>query len=110
MICGERVKQVALPLCKREYFLKIAHNVPLAGLLGEQKMNQRIKFSCYWPTIKSDVKKYCESCRQCPLRKMVANRDRILIQPIVRPENPFEIWSVDCIGPLEPSSHRVFVS
>ncbi|KFM72518.1 hypothetical protein X975_15589, partial [Stegodyphus mimosarum] len=31
VICGEKVKQVVLPLCKREYVLKIAHDVPLAG-------------------------------------------------------------------------------
>ncbi|GFS68633.1 hypothetical protein TNCV_373471 [Trichonephila clavipes] len=28
------------------------------------------------------------------------------IQPLVRPEIPFEVWSVDCIGPLNPPSRR----
>ncbi|GFU57548.1 retrovirus-related Pol polyprotein from transposon opus [Trichonephila clavipes] len=73
-ICGENIDQVVLPQCKREV-LKMAHDVPLGGHLGEQKTRQRI-------------------------------RDRVPIQPLVRPEIPFEVWSVDCIGPLEPPSRR----
>ncbi|GFS76146.1 retrovirus-related Pol polyprotein from transposon opus [Trichonephila clavipes] len=36
----------------------------------------------------------------------ITYRDRVPIQPLVRPEIPFEVWSVDCIGPLEPPSRR----
>ncbi|GFT39662.1 retrovirus-related Pol polyprotein from transposon 412 [Trichonephila clavipes] len=79
---------------------------PLGGHLGEQKTRQRIKYSFYWPTIKQDVKRFCESCKICQLRKPITYRDRVPIQPLVRPEIPFEVWSVDCIGPLEPPSRR----
>ncbi|GFT61512.1 hypothetical protein TNCV_4271961 [Trichonephila clavipes] len=84
----------------------MAHDVPLGGHLGEQKTRQRIKYSFYWPTIKQDVKRFCESCKICQLRKPITYRDRVPIQPLVRPEIPFEVWSVDCIGPLEPPSRR----
>ncbi|GFU18828.1 retrovirus-related Pol polyprotein from transposon opus [Trichonephila clavipes] len=105
-ICGENIDQVVLPQCKREEVLKMAHDVPLGGHLGEQKTRQRIKYSFYWPTIKQDVKRFCESCKICQLRKPITYRDRVPIQPLVRPEIPFEVWSVDCIGPLEPPSRR----
>ncbi|GFX22439.1 hypothetical protein TNCV_3600711 [Trichonephila clavipes] len=105
--CGENIDQVVLPQCKkREEVLKMAHDVPLGGHLGEQKTRQRIKYSFYWPTIKQDVKRFCESCKICQLRKPITYRDRVPIQPLVRPEIPFEVWSVDCIGPLEPPSRR----
>ncbi|GFW38545.1 retrovirus-related Pol polyprotein from transposon opus [Trichonephila clavipes] len=39
-------------------------------------------------------------------RKPITYRHRVPIQPLVRPEIPFEVWSVDCIGPLEPPSRR----
>ncbi|GFY17186.1 retrovirus-related Pol polyprotein from transposon opus [Trichonephila clavipes] len=100
-ICGENIDQVVLPQCKREEVLKMAHDVPLGGHLGEQKTRQRIKYSFYWPTIKQDVKRFCESCKICQLRKPITSRDRVPIQPLVRPEIPF-----DCIGPLEPPSRR----
>ncbi|GFR14284.1 CCHC-type domain-containing protein [Trichonephila clavata] len=32
-ICGEDVKQVVLPTCKREEVMKVAHEIPLAGHL-----------------------------------------------------------------------------
>ncbi|GFT64064.1 retrovirus-related Pol polyprotein from transposon opus [Trichonephila clavipes] len=66
-ICGENIDQVVLPQCKREEVLKMAHDVPLGGHLGEQKTRQRIKYSFYWPTIKQDVKRFCESCKICQL-------------------------------------------
>ncbi|GFV30371.1 retrovirus-related Pol polyprotein from transposon opus [Trichonephila clavipes] len=68
-ICGENIDQVVLPQCKRE-ILKMAHDVPLGGHLGEQKTRQRIKYSFYWPTIKQDVKRFCESCKICQLRSL----------------------------------------
>ncbi|GFR03651.1 CCHC-type domain-containing protein [Trichonephila clavata] len=33
-ICGEDVKQVVLPTCKREEVMKVAHEIPLAGHLA----------------------------------------------------------------------------
>ncbi|GBN98550.1 hypothetical protein AVEN_207084-1 [Araneus ventricosus] len=105
-ICGENVKQVALPKCKRDKVLKVTHEIPLAGHLGEQKIRQRIKYSLFWPEIKKDVKEFCQNCRQCRVRRAITYRDRIPIQPIVKPETPFEVWSVDCIDPLEPPSRR----
>ncbi|GFV50761.1 retrovirus-related Pol polyprotein from transposon 412 [Trichonephila clavipes] len=105
-ICGENVKQVVLPTCKREEVMRMAHEIPLAGHLGESKTKQRIKYSFFWPKLKQDVKSFCQSCKTCQLRRGLTYRDRIPITPIVRPENPFEVWSVDCIGPLEPSSRR----
>ncbi|GFQ93221.1 hypothetical protein TNCT_124941 [Trichonephila clavata] len=67
IVCGEPIKQVVLPACKRKEVLQMAHEIPYEEL---------------------------------------TYRDRIPIQPIVRPNNPFEVWSVDCIGPLEPRSRR----
>ncbi|GFR31135.1 retrovirus-related Pol polyprotein from transposon 412 [Trichonephila clavata] len=104
-ICGEDVKQVVLPTCKREV-MKVAHEIPLAGHLGESKTKQCIKCSFFWPKLKQDVRSFCQSCKTCQLRRGLTYLYRIPITPIVRPENPFEVWSVDCIGPLEPSSCR----
>ncbi|GFX09986.1 retrovirus-related Pol polyprotein from transposon 297 [Trichonephila clavipes] len=44
-ICSENVKQVVLPSCKREEVMRVAHEMPLAGHLGERKTKQRIKYS-----------------------------------------------------------------
>ncbi|GFS56350.1 retrovirus-related Pol polyprotein from transposon 412 [Trichonephila clavipes] len=96
VVCGEPLKQVVLPACKRKEILQMAHEIPLAGHLGEQKTKQCIKYSFFWP-LKRDVKTYCEACKPCQLRRTLTYRDRIPIQPIVRPNNPFEVGSMDCI-------------
>ncbi|GBO25276.1 Retrovirus-related Pol polyprotein from transposon 297 [Araneus ventricosus] len=62
-ICGEKVKQVVLPKCKRSEVLRVAHEIPLAGHLGEQKTKQRIKYSFFWPEIKKDVREFCQTCK-----------------------------------------------
>ncbi|GFW25969.1 retrovirus-related Pol polyprotein from transposon 412 [Trichonephila clavipes] len=53
-ICGENVKQVVLPTCKREKVMRVAHEISLAGHLGESKTKQRIKYSFFWPKLKQD--------------------------------------------------------
>ncbi|GBN30407.1 Retrovirus-related Pol polyprotein from transposon 297 [Araneus ventricosus] len=62
-IRGEKVKQLVLPKCKRDEVLKVAHEIPLTGHLGEQKTKQLIKYSFFWPEIKKDVKEFCQTCK-----------------------------------------------
>ncbi|GFX98926.1 transposon Ty3-I Gag-Pol polyprotein [Trichonephila clavipes] len=54
-ICRENVKQVVLPICKREEIMRVVHEIPLAGHLGESKTKQSIKYSFFWPKLKQDV-------------------------------------------------------
>ncbi|GFY67345.1 retrovirus-related Pol polyprotein from transposon 297 [Trichonephila inaurata madagascariensis] len=37
VVCGEPIKQVVLPACKRKEILQMVHEIPLAGHLAEQK-------------------------------------------------------------------------
>ncbi|GFV56770.1 retrovirus-related Pol polyprotein from transposon 412 [Trichonephila clavipes] len=73
-ICGENVKQVVLPTCKREV-MRVAHEIPLTRHLGENKTKQRIKYS-FWPELKQYVRSFCQSCKSCQLRRGLAYRDR----------------------------------
>ncbi|GBL92132.1 Retrovirus-related Pol polyprotein from transposon 297 [Araneus ventricosus] len=62
-ICREKVKQVVLPKCKRDEVLRVAHEIPLAGHLGEQETKQSIKYSFFWPGINKDVREFCQTCK-----------------------------------------------
>ncbi|GFW97135.1 hypothetical protein TNCV_631401 [Trichonephila clavipes] len=85
----------------------LAENIDRLKIIKEnKKTKQRIKYAFFWPSLKRDEKTYCEACKPCQLRTTLTYKDRIPIQPIVRPNNPFEVWSVDCIGLLEPRSRR----
>ncbi|GFV76442.1 retrovirus-related Pol polyprotein from transposon opus [Trichonephila clavipes] len=106
-ICGENIDQVVLPQCKREEVLKKWRLTSLlVDIWGSRKTRQRIKYSFYWPTIKQDVKKrFCESCKICQLRSLSLTEIGFQYNHW-SDRNTFEVWSVDCIGPLEPPSRR----
>ena len=58
-LCGEIVDPVVLTTFKSKEVLRMAHETPLAGHLGEQKKRQRKKYSFFCRSIKNDIKKFC---------------------------------------------------
>ncbi|GFX96308.1 retrovirus-related Pol polyprotein from transposon opus [Trichonephila clavipes] len=63
----------------------------------------------YWAAgnsegLRADVKKFCESCKECQLTRSVRIKDRSSSTPVARPEMPFEVGNMDLIGPIDPSS------
>ncbi|GFT51441.1 retrovirus-related Pol polyprotein from transposon opus [Trichonephila clavipes] len=53
VVCGEPIKQVVLPACKRA-ILQMAHEIPLSGHLGERETKQRIKYSFFLAFVKKE--------------------------------------------------------
>ncbi|GFY25892.1 uncharacterized protein TNCV_1916421 [Trichonephila clavipes] len=43
-----------------------------------------------WKGLRADVKKFCESCKECQLTRSVRIKDRSSSTPVARPEFPFE--------------------
>ncbi|GFU24719.1 retrovirus-related Pol polyprotein from transposon opus [Trichonephila clavipes] len=56
--------------------------------------------------LKADVKKFCESCKECQLTRSVRIKDRSPITPVARPELPFQVVNMDLIGPIDPPSSK----
>ncbi len=54
--------QLIIPSVHREAFLQYAHDNPLSGHLGKLKTLLRLLDTVYWPSIRSDVWKYCKEC------------------------------------------------
>ncbi|GFW69287.1 retrovirus-related Pol polyprotein from transposon opus [Trichonephila clavipes] len=62
-------------------------------------------------SLRADVKKFCESCKECQLTRSVRIKDRSPITPVARPELPFQVVNMDLIGPIDPPSskgHKIF--
>lgn len=105
-INGKRQRQLVLPLSRRREVLRLAHDRAVGGHLSGKKTRARIRSAFFWPTLVPDVNKYCQSCHACQIFARPRTLDRVPIAPITRPERPFEIVYLDCIGPLEPASSR----
>ncbi|GFV17063.1 retrovirus-related Pol polyprotein from transposon opus [Trichonephila clavipes] len=60
--------------------------------------------------LRADVKKFCESCKECQLTRSVRIKDRSPITPVARSELPFQVVNMDLIGPIDPpSSKRTYI-
>src|SRR6266496_1623172 len=83
--------------------MKMAHEL---GHFGAKKTLKRITNLFFWPNMKKDVYFFCTSCEQCQSKRRITVLDRIPIQAVLRPDCAFDTISIDCAGPIEPSSLR----
>ncbi|GFV76184.1 uncharacterized protein TNCV_4672731 [Trichonephila clavipes] len=75
-ILGESIGQLVIPKCRRTEGLR------------------------------ADVKKFCESCKECQLTRSVRIKYRSSSTPVARPELPFQVVNMDLIGPIDPPSSK----
>ncbi|GFV77215.1 retrovirus-related Pol polyprotein from transposon opus [Trichonephila clavipes] len=104
-ILGESIGQLVIPKCRTEV-LKLAHTSVFSSHMGPKKTIKRIKYSFFWEGLRADVKKFCESCKECQLTRSVRIKDRPPITPVARPELPFQVVNMDLIGPIDPPSSK----
>ncbi|XP_049340179.1 uncharacterized protein LOC125804771 [Astyanax mexicanus] len=95
------VYQVVVPEQYRAFVLNLAHDHVMAGHLGINKTYTRILQHFFWPGLKADVVKYCNSCHVC----QVAGKPNQSIPPaplcpVPAVGEPFEHLLLDCVGPL----------
>ncbi|XP_064470511.1 uncharacterized protein LOC135384989 [Ornithodoros turicata] len=99
-------RQLVLPISRRNEVLTLAHDSPWGGHFSQKKTKQRVKSAFYWPSVATDIKRYCQSCHGCQMFSKARSTDRVPITPLTRPEEPFRVLYMDCIGPLDPPSAR----
>ncbi|XDV39343.1 hypothetical protein PO909_008599 [Leuciscus waleckii] len=102
------VTRLIVPSCCRSLVLHLAHTVPWAGHLGQQKTYASIGSRFYWPTLYTDVQTHCNTCAVCQKTSAVSQRSRAPLQPLPVISAPFRRIAMDIVGPLEKSSagHR----
>ena len=104
---GEVVEQLLVP---RPYISKVlfmAHSHLLGAHLGMDKTRERVLARFYWPGVKGDVVRYCQSCPECQrTAPRPTARNPLIPMPII--EVPFERIALDIVGPLPKTSrgHR----
>ncbi|GFV20432.1 hypothetical protein TNCV_4141931 [Trichonephila clavipes] len=51
--------------------------------MGPKKTLERIKYSFFWEGLRANVKKFCESCKECQLTRSVLRRlDQFVVSRI----------------------------
>ncbi|GFT87373.1 retrovirus-related Pol polyprotein from transposon opus [Trichonephila clavipes] len=105
-ILGESIGQLVIPKCRRTEVLRLAHTSVFSSHMGPKKTLERIMYSFFWEGLRADVKKFCESCKECQLTRSVRIKDQSPITPVARPELPFQVVNMDLIGPIDPPSSK----
>ncbi|XP_044843600.1 uncharacterized protein LOC123349509, partial [Mauremys mutica] len=99
----EPLTQLLVPRCHRRAVMQLAHDVPAAGHLGQEKTLARILTRFFWPGIHQEVKQYCTSCPECQLAAPPrVSKAPLVPMPVI--ETPFERVAMDLIGPLPRSA------
>ena len=105
-IFGFQVFQLVLPTVKREQVLKLAHDSVWGGHFAFKKTMQRVQTSFFWPSMKVDINKYTQSCKECQQSKRITVNDRVPITAVIRPASFGDTVSIDVVGPIEPESSK----
>ena len=90
--------QLVVPKDLQTRCLEMNHDIPSSGHLGWKRTLERISESYYWPGVKTDIQKYCESCDTCAARKASKTKRAPLGQLLTGA--PMEKISMDILGPL----------
>ena len=95
------VHQIVVPGPYRNEVLHLAHESPLAGHLGINKTHQRVLQHFYWPGLRKDVVKFCNTCHTCQVIGK-PNQCKQVAPLVLIPatEEPFNRVIIDCVGPL----------
>ena len=96
------VEQLVVPKECRRMVLQLAHEIPLAGHLGNKKTRRHVLRYFYWPTLFRDVEQFCRACVACQKSSPRGVKKAPLIPlPII--EEPFSRVAMDIVGPLHKS-------
>jgi len=64
---------------------------------------QRLRY--YWPTMIADAIQYARTCKSCQIHADFIHQPLELLHPTIV-SWPFEVWGIDIIGPIRPSSMK----
>lgn len=95
--------KVFVPANLRSSLLKTNHDDPKASHGGIAKTLARIKTQHYWPSMGKDIKDYVRKCEICQVTKYPSITMRHEMGQKKEVTRPWEMVSIDLIGPLPRS-------
>lgn len=97
---------MVVPRGRRQEIIQAHHNPPTCGHLGISKTVSRISENYIWPKMRVDVARYVRNCTTCIATKPEQKPPRgHMLSPQVTATRPWEIVSVDMVGPLPRSTN-----
>lgn len=96
--------QAVLPPSLRKEIMYEYHDQKTAGHFAFHRTLLNIQKRYYWPNMSKEILEYCKSCMVCAKNK----KNHVTVRPLLRPIDianaPFDVITVDHLGPLKPAS------
>lgn len=89
-----------VPRSMRQMILKQVHKAPAAGHWGVMKTLELLTRTFDWPNLRTDVLRFCSSCKSCQAVKVDHRAPQGTLMPIPIPDRPWSKIGVDFIVKL----------
>ncbi|KAJ1187073.1 hypothetical protein NDU88_003852 [Pleurodeles waltl] len=83
-------RRLVIPQEYRKFLLTLAHDIPLAGHLGQMKTWDRLVPLFHWPRMSEDTKEFCKSCETCQASGKTGGTPKAPLIPLPVVGVPFE--------------------
>lgn len=97
-------KHLVVPASCRALIIHLAHTIPWSGHLGRHKTYLCISSRFYWPSMYTDIQKYCATCPTCQRTCPARESDQAFLRPLSVIFPPFRRIAMNIVGPLVKSS------
>jgi len=97
-----KVKVIYLPASMEQSLVQACHDDPMTGAhFSFERTYRKIRYLYWWPSMKSVIKKYLESCLLCKQHNISRHKKYGHLNPLNPPEGPFCMIGIDYCGPLK---------
>jgi len=87
--------QLVVPKDQQQKLIEEAHGGAMAGRLRQMKLYSQLQKHCWWPNMRADIRKWCQSCLVCTSH-CVGQAEKPPLSPIPV-AGPFDCIGVDII-------------
>jgi hypothetical protein len=94
--------QLVIPDNMRATIMHEMHAAEHSGHVGLEKTYDRVRTRYFWKNMFKDIAEYIQRCQVCNIRKLRKKRAPLQDMPVA--EYPFEIVSIDTVGPMVEST------
>jgi hypothetical protein len=79
------------------------HDSLCAGHLGKSKTYDLVARKFWWPGLRKDVNRHCQTCDSCQRVRVINQKYGGLLQPLPIPEKQWQIVTMDLVVALPPT-------
>jgi len=95
--------KIYIPPIYQKIVFHTLHSHVTSGHPGQKPTLEKVQRYYYWPSVKTDVQRWVQSCDECQHFKTFPQKKHGLLQPNLIPSRPWEVVTMDLLTDLPES-------